>query len=84
MDGWAASKAIRALPGCAPSELVIVGMSAQGGSDLEVQWKAAGMDGFMDKPFGIAKLLGVVQSLGLQPPRGPGQWDDVDDKSRGD
>ena len=73
MDGWAASRAIRALPGCAPSELVIVGMSAQGGGDLEVKWTAAGMDGFMDKPFGVAKLVDVIRSLGLKTPRGQGK-----------
>ena len=66
MDGWAASKAIRALPGCAPADLVIVCMSAQGGVDVDAKVKAAGADAFMAKPFGVDKLLDVVRSLGLK------------------
>ena len=66
MDGWAATKAIRALPGCTSDALVIVGMSAQGGAVTSGRWKETGMDGFMAKPFGLAKLVEMVRSRGLQ------------------
>ena len=69
-DGWAASQAIRALPHCSPRELVIVGMSAQGGGDMEPKWRAAGMDGFMAKPFGLAKLVDMLASRGGRRDRG--------------
>ena len=66
MDGWAASKVIRSLPGCAAEYLVIVGMSAQGQGGTSGKWREAGMDGFMAKPFGLAKLVDMVRSRGLQ------------------
>jgi CheY-like chemotaxis protein len=60
MDGIAAARAIRALPGQA-GEVPIVALTANADPDDAADYLAAGMDGVVEKPMKPEHLLAVLQ-----------------------
>jgi CheY-like chemotaxis protein/HPt (histidine-containing phosphotransfer) domain-containing protein len=59
MDGFAATRAIRALPGKA-AQVPIVALSAQAGDDFREQCFRAGMNDYLTKPYEEAALISVL------------------------
>jgi CheY-like chemotaxis protein len=59
MDGLAATRAIRALPGAA-GQVKVIGLTAGASRDDEVTCRVAGMDGFAPKPISPERLTGEV------------------------
>ncbi len=59
MDGFAAARAIRALPGKA-GQVPIVALSAQAGDDFREQCFQAGMNDYLTKPYEEAALISVL------------------------
>ena len=63
MDGWEASKAIRALPDPAQAGIPIIALSANGAdSDLQ-RSKDSGIDAHLVKPMDLALLLDTIKAL---------------------
>ena len=62
MDGFETAKAVRALEG-ARSRVPIVAMTAGDFADDRKKAAEAGMNGFVQKPFDIQKLFGVLEDL---------------------
>lgn len=60
MDGLAASRAIRALPGAA-SQLPIVALTAN--ASEEGQCRIAGMDGLITKPIAASHLASIIEKV---------------------
>jgi hypothetical protein len=61
MDGLAATRAIRALPGAA-ARVPIIGLSAAAMRADEEAAIAAGMDGFTTKPIGLGRLEAAISA----------------------
>jgi CheY-like chemotaxis protein len=59
MDGIAATEHIRALPGPA-SAVPVVALTGAAAEDERARALAAGMDGFLAKPFGAAELYAAL------------------------
>ncbi|MEW6133539.1 MAG: ATP-binding protein [Pseudomonadota bacterium] len=59
MDGFAATRAIRALPD-AHARVPIVALSAQAGEDFREQCLQAGMNDYLTKPYEEAALISVL------------------------
>ncbi len=59
MDGLAATRAIRALPGAA-GQVKVIGLTANASRDDEAACRAAGMDGFAPKPIAPERLTGEI------------------------
>lgn len=55
MDGYAATRLLRTLPGSV-SQLPIIGMSAGVSDEDPMRCQAAGMDGYLPKPFDLDQL----------------------------
>ena len=63
MDGWAAARAIRALPDRARSDIPIIALSANVfESDIQKSMDA-GMDGHLPKPLDVPLLLRAIQKV---------------------
>ena len=56
LDGLAATRAIRALPGAA-GQVKVIGLTAGASREDEAACRAAGMDGFAVKPIALERLL---------------------------
>jgi len=61
MDGIAATRAIRALPGPA-GRVPIIALTAQTAPEIEAACRTAGMDGFESKPLAAGRVAAVVQA----------------------
>ncbi len=59
MDGFAATRAIRALPG-EHAKVPIVALSAQAGEDFREQCMRAGMNDYLTKPYEEGALISVL------------------------
>ncbi len=59
MDGLAATRAIRDLPGAA-GRVKVIGLTASTSRDDEAACRAAGMDGFAPKPISPERLTGEI------------------------
>ncbi len=59
MDGFAATRAIRALPGT-NAQVPIVALSAQAGDEFREQCFRAGMNDYLTKPYEEAALISVL------------------------
>jgi CheY-like chemotaxis protein len=59
LDGVAATRAIRALPG-APSRVPIVALTADAFAETRERCFAAGMDAFLSKPVSLDALAQVL------------------------
>ncbi|MBX9748259.1 MAG: response regulator [Roseococcus sp.] len=70
MDGYAATRAIRAVPG-ARGRVPIIAMTASVMPGDSERCTAAGMDGHLPKPLGKAELLAAVQRVLDARPRRP-------------
>jgi CheY-like chemotaxis protein len=70
MDGLAATRAIRALPGPL-SRIPIIGLSANAFRSDEVEAIAAGMDGFVTKPVTLHQLAEAMARTIVEPPPPP-------------
>jgi PAS domain S-box-containing protein len=70
MDGYAATRAIRAVPG-ARGRVPIIAMTASVMPGDSERCTAAGMDGHLAKPLGKAELLAAVQRVLDARPRRP-------------
>jgi CheY-like chemotaxis protein len=68
MDGLEATRRIRALPGPA-GQVPIVAMTANAMKEDEAACRAAGMTGFVSKPFKPAELVDVLIRLLGDPER---------------
>ena len=68
MDGYEATRRIRALPGEAAASIPILAMTANAFADDRQEAFAAGMNGHIAKPIEIAKLTEVLISV-LKPDR---------------
>lgn len=68
MDGLEATRAIRDLPD-GKGRLPIIAMTAGSGDDDTARCLAAGMDGFVGKPFDTRKFLAILEQC-LQSRRG--------------
>ena len=62
LDGIAATRAIRALPGKA-GQVTVIGISGRGSSTNEAAAKAAGMDCYFVKPVSPSRLAEVLAAL---------------------
>jgi CheY-like chemotaxis protein/nitrogen-specific signal transduction histidine kinase len=62
LDGFAAAKAIRALPGDA-AQVLIVGISGRSGTEHEAAARAAGMNAYLGKPVSPARLAQVLLGM---------------------
>ena len=66
LDGLAATRALRASPLGRDARILIISADALGTSETE--WRSAGADGFIAKPFRNEELLGQIGALlGLEP-----------------
>lgn len=63
MDGFEATKAIRAIADRRLSGLPIVAMTANAFEEDRQRVLAAGMDGHLGKPIDITKLFDTLQSI---------------------
>ena len=63
MNGWDASKAIRALPDPAQAKIPIVALSANGTEDDLQRSKDSGIDAHLVKPMDLALLLDTIKAL---------------------
>ncbi len=70
MDGLAATRAIRALPG-PESRIPIIGLSANAFRSDEAEAIAAGMDGFVTKPVTLHRLAEAMARTIAEPPPAP-------------
>ena len=71
MDGLAATRAIRALPGAAAT-VPIIGLSASTTAEDEAACHAAGMTAFAPKPISAPQLADIVQRVARPaPPASP-------------
>lgn len=64
MDGFSATRAIRALPG-AISNIPIFALTANASKEDEEKAKDAGMDAFLTKPVDLKKLYGALEALNI-------------------
>ena len=62
MDGIAATRAIRALPGAA-AQVPIIAVSAQASPETEVECREAGMDRFQAKPLQAERLRSAIAAV---------------------
>jgi len=62
LDGLAATRAIRLLPGAA-GRVPVIGISGRGGTADEQAARAAGMDFFLPKPVGPGKLAQALATI---------------------
>jgi CheY-like chemotaxis protein len=62
MDGLAATQAIRALESGTGRRVPIVAMTAHGMDADRNRCRAAGMDGYVSKPFDIEELLATIDA----------------------
>jgi hypothetical protein len=76
MDGMAAVRAIRALPG-APARTPVVALTADATPDNRAGYEASGLDGFLTKPVDWARLVAVADAVAA--PSAPGTGDDPSD-----
>jgi len=70
MDGLAATRAIRALPG-PRGRVAIIGLTASATPDDETRCRAAGMTGFIAKPVSAEKLAETIHAAGIPAPLDP-------------
>ena len=70
MDGLAATRAIRALPG-PEARIPIIGLSANAFRSDEAEALAAGMDGFVTKPVTLHQLAEAMARTIAEPPPAP-------------
>ena len=63
MNGWEASRAIRALPDPAQSKIPIVALSANGAYSALQRSKDSGIDAHLVKPIDLALLLDTIEAL---------------------
>ena len=73
LDGYEATEAVRAIPGC--SELPIVALSAHALAGDREQCLARGMNGFLTKPFKSFELFAAAEGWGLQGSEGSAPTD---------
>ena len=65
MDGYEATRCIREIPGL--SRMPIVALSAGAFKNQQEAALAAGMNGFIPKPFDVKEMIGFLQQLTLAP-----------------
>ena len=63
MNGWEASRAIRALPDPAQAKIPIVALSANGAYSALQRSKDSGIDAHLVKPIDLALLLDTIEAL---------------------
>ena len=61
MDGYAAARAIRALPDAEKAGLPIVAMTANAFDEVRQNAEKAGMNGHLSKPFDMQQLLTMLR-----------------------
>ncbi len=71
VDGFEATAAIRQLPGC--QDLPIIALTAHAFSAERERCLAAGMNGFLSKPFRAQELFAVVEGRGAGSSRAPAE-----------
>jgi CheY-like chemotaxis protein len=62
LDGLAATRALRALPG-ASARVAVIGVTAHGGEDAAGRFREAGADAVIAKPLDIAELLSAIAAV---------------------
>ncbi len=61
MDGYEASRCIRALPDPAKASIPIIAMTANAFDEDRKQARDAGMDGHLAKPYDVPKMLAMIE-----------------------
>ena len=61
MDGYAAARAIRALPEAEKAGIPIYALSANATEELREKTREAGMNGYFSKPLNISQLLRTLE-----------------------